>query len=720
MYIARNDGSKTQTIKEHSYNTAELAYKFSIDELKETVYNYALFHDIGKYQPTFQRRINGENVKINHAVCGALESKEIFDKSILSVIMQYCIAGHHSGLQDYGSITDSADQSTLQGNLKRCLEDYSFYKNEIFPIDVDKNKAISFLKKDCTTPIEVTEKLDFIIRYCFSCLTDADSIDSANFAKTEKVINKTSDFNRTLCDINDLLDSFTPITKLQKSRSLLQNIAFSKAKEAENIMLLNMPTGSGKTFCSLKIALETAINTNKKRIIYVIPYNSIIDQTSEVFEQKFKELNILRHQSSFSYEEDKDYNEDYREWAKYAIENWDGDFIITTAVQFFESIYKNKRGKLRKLHNMGDSIIIFDEAHLMPMQFLRPCLVAISNITKLLNSKALFLTATMPNFKKLIQKEFALNVEITDLIEEKSLFSDFNTCNYHFREFTSIEELLFSDDSPSKLIIVNKKKKAKEIYEKLSGECYHLSTYMTGKDRYTIISTIKNRLKQLDIDFPICGEIPDDRKITVVSTSLIEAGVDLDFHSVLRELTGLSSILQSGGRCNREGKRTKGNVTVFSIGEEKFSVEQSLSKLLMEKYEDINCPECIDEYYNLLLEYCKEDIISNAIYRKGQLPHHLNFKSYAEKFNLIDDEHYSIVVPQDEFSSDIMRKAMDSGKVNPRKLQKYTVSIAIWEFEELLKQGVLNDFSSGIFFLTNNDYYTSKTGIQFSGTDKFI
>ena len=151
-----------------------------------------------------------------------------------------------------------------------------------------------------------------------------------------------------------------------------------------------MPTGSGKTLCSVKFALERAVRKEKKRIIYVIPYNSIIDQTADVLESLFgKEAQILRHQSTFFYDGD-DYDEDYRQAAKCASENWDAPLIITTAVQFFESIYANKRGKLRKLHHMADSILVFDEAHLMPVEYLQPCLRAIAYITRYLNSEAVF------------------------------------------------------------------------------------------------------------------------------------------------------------------------------------------------------------------------------------------------------------------------------------------------------------------------------------------
>lgn len=197
------------------------------------------------------------------------------------------------------------------------------------------------------------------------------------------------------------MSAFMCRTRLQKARSALQAQAFQRASRDAEIYLMNMPTGSGKTLASVKIALERALAGKKKRIIYVIPYNSIIDQTVDVFEGLFGgELEILRHQSTFSYEDTEDQDEDYQKAAKLAVENWDAPFIVTTAVQFFESIYANKRGKLRKLHNMADSILVFDEAHLMPQSYLQPCLQSIAFITKYLNSEAIFFDGNHAGFRK--------------------------------------------------------------------------------------------------------------------------------------------------------------------------------------------------------------------------------------------------------------------------------------------------------------------------------
>lgn len=319
---------------------------------------------------------------------------------------------------------------------------------------------------------KVLDKIAFLTRYLFSCLVDADSEDTANFCRVgERPRELKGDFGVALDNVNQRLESFQVETELQKARALLQSQAFENAKTTAEIYLLNMPTGSGKTLASVKIALERVILQKKKRIIYVIPYNSIIDQTAEVFNELFQNnLEILRHQSTFDYENIDEIDEDYKEAAKIAIENWGNTkFIITTTVQFFESVYSNKRGKLRKIHNMADSILIFDEAHMMPEKYLQPCLQAVTYITKYLQSEAVFLTATMPDYLSLIRKYAVTDSKIVNLIEDKSLFKKFQKCNYNYLGEIGEDELLAKSSlCPSSLIIVNTRKAARKLYKKIS------------------------------------------------------------------------------------------------------------------------------------------------------------------------------------------------------------------------------------------------------------
>lgn len=721
---------EVQTVGEHSRNTADLCREFAVPVLKDVLYIMGLLHDVGKYQASFQRRIDGENVKVEHSGCGALAAKERYP-NIVGLLMEYCISGHHSGIPDGGNKNDTADMSTLCGRLKRGFEDFSEYQEELEIPPVKIEEVIGFMGQDCENRPEILiDKFAFLTRYCFSCLTDADSLDTAYFCDGERPRPLTADFEACLAKVNHKLSSFVSVTALQKARSLLQRQVYEKSHVDAEIYLMNMPTGSGKTLCSIKFALERAIRTGKKRIIYIIPYNSIIDQTVQVFEELFGEdAEILRHQSTFSYEEmeDRDGAEDYQKIARCATENWDvTSIIITTAVQFFESIYANKRGKLRKLHNTADSILIFDEAHLMPLDYLQPCLQAVTYITKYLNSEAVFLTATMPDFQKLIRRYALKNSKILNLVEDTSLFSEFQKCAYRYLGKQEEEDILKKSMScPSSLIIVNTKQAARKLFQKCGGKKYHLSTYMTAMDRKRVINEIRTELKKLEEEFPDYKNVPEDRRITIVSTSLIEAGVDIDAYAVFRELTGLDSVLQAGGRCNREGKRNQAEVYIFELNEEKSRVQDirsNLTKGILDKYSDISCPAGILEYYDRWLCMKQDEIRSHTISRDCPNISCIPFAEYARSFELIDSKTVSLIVPRDEPS----RKIVDSlkytgGGVNIcRKLQKYTCSVYQRELDELLRQHAADDFGTGIWCLTNADYYDENIGILFEAGDYFL
>lgn len=738
MYIAhiREGTGEIQTVKEHSEETARLCKEYSIPRLKDITYAIGMLHDVGKLQRSFQYRISGGNIRVEHSTCGALAAKELYPGPV-GLLMEYCIAGHHSGLPDGGYPGDTEDQSTLCGRLKRRFEDFSAYKEELELPKINVKEVTELLAADCDRSVEIlVDKFAFLTRYAFSCLVDADSADTARFCNGETPEPLTADFGVCLQKVNEKLASFVCTTSLQKTRSLLQRQVFDKADADGEIFLMNMPTGSGKTLCSVKFALERMNRKgDKKRIIYVIPYNSIIDQTVCVLEELFgRDAPILRHQSTFSYDEisdakgyEKDDAEAYRKAAKSATENWDvSSIIVTTAVQFFESIYGNKRGKQRKVHNMADSILIFDEAHLMPLEYLQPCLRAIAYITKYLNSEAVFLTATMPDFPKLLRQYALKSSRIVELIEDTSDFSKFRKCTYQVLGKQSSEAILEKAmNGPSSLIIVNKKASARRLYKACSGKKYHLSTYMTAYDRERKLREIIGELKQLEKDYPGYVGVPADRRITIISTSLIEAGVDLDLFAVFRELSGLDSILQAGGRCNREGRRSEAEVYVFEFDDEnktKQEIKSNITAGLLEKYEDISCPQSIREYYDRLLSVSKDCIEMHTITQKCSDFADIPFAEYAKEFELIDSRTVSLVIPRDEQSRSLIESLKYTGaRVGvSRKLQKYACAISPSELDELLRQHVVDDFGTGILCLTNEDYYNKETGIQFEARDYII
>lgn len=727
----REDGER-QTVKAHLTGVSEKAEKFSVDLLKPIAKKASLYHDIGKYALNFQKRLDNDKVKFSHAACGALEYKKFADKNdCFAPLMEYCIAGHHTGLMDGGTVADSSDSPTLSGTLKRENEytgesDYSAYATEIEFATLTQEERTPLYNEllSAKDPTELIERYAFFTKYVFSCLTDADFLDTEIFCNKNVERGMSGDFKMALDKLNRELSDMPSNTPLRQARSRIQQQAFDNSVNKSHISILDMPTGSGKTLCSLKLALESG----KKRIIYVIPYTSIIEQTANKFEKMFGDvLHVLQHHSNYSYDGNTEEEKKTAEKLKKTCENWDAPLIITTSVQFFQSIYHYKGSALRKLHNLRDSVIVFDEIHLIPTELLRPCLKAVGYITKYLNSEALFLSATMPDYSKLFDK-FLPDVNYNKLVTDRTNFKYFKKCEYKDMGRTTLETIAENASRcKNALIVVNTKKTAAELYYLVQGEKYHLSANMTPAHRSRVIEVVRKKLEN--------GE-----HITVVSTSLVEAGVDLDFNTVFRQLSGLDSILQAGGRCNREGKDDKGYVYVFDIDEtyrkgSDLAMRINKTKGLLEKYQDITSYDCIKEYYDGIFDFNQSRIAENSIAkyneqsnsfdRQGLMsPYSIPFRSYAMQFEYISADTISIVIddPNDQTCHELVETLRNGDMSVRRALQKYSVSVYMNVFKDLYSQGVLNDHGTGIFILENQSYYNNETGLntQAAMQDYFI
>lgn len=272
------------------------------------------------------------------------------------------------------------------------------------------------------------------------------------------------------------------------------------------------------------------------------------------------------------------------------------------------------------------------------------------------------------------------------------------------------------------MIIVNTKKSAKELYNMVQGQVYHLSTYMTAYDRRRVIAEIHEELAKLEVDFPGLEGVPAERRIMVFSTSLIEAGVDFDFSVVFRELAGVDNILQAGGRCNREGKRKNAVTYIFELDSrpETEDKRREITRGILEEYEDISVPEAVNAYYQRVFKVRERNLTRNSMYQYCDKIDTIPFRKYAEQFELIDNRTVSIVVERDEISRELIQTVRYTGKGNSRKLQNYTCSVQLREFEELFKSGVVEDLGTGIYCLTNMDYYDRNLGITFDETDYFL
>lgn len=720
-YAHKTDDGRKQTVKEHLDNVASLAEKFSAESLKSLAYAAGKAHDIGKYSQTFQDRLEGRNVKFEHSSCGAIEYNKIASdnkEKVVAAMLEYCIAGHHTGLPDGGSAADSAyDDVTLHSRLARSAQyvgdaDYSAYKSEV---ELSIPQADLLLKEMMSEKDknEIIERYAFFTRYLFSCLTDADFLDTEQFCSPDIDRETHSDFDLAEKALTHRFGQFKADTPLKEARGRLQEQAYQNSHSSGNISVLNMPTGSGKTLCSLKIALQKllAAGSNKKRIIYVIPYTSIIEQTAEQFEQIIgKHVDILQHHSNYCFDDNTNEPTTAAKLKK-AAENWDAPLVITTSVQFFQSLYHYKGSGLRKLHNIGDSVIIFDEIHLLPVNMLQPCLRGIGYITKYLNSEAIFLSATMPDYSNMFDR-YLPECSVNYLMTDKSDFNYFEKCRYINLGKTDYENVIEKSSAyTSSLIIVNTRKAAREVYREISGKKYHLSTYMTPFDRSETIASIRKDLES--------GE-----KITVVSTSLVEAGVDLDFEAVFRQLAGLDSILQSGGRCNREGRREIGDVYVFETDgtmSGDLQIRANITESLICEFDNIASTECIETYYNRLFDFYKERIEQNSIAKDCKGIENVPFRKYAEDFDFIKDDTVGVVIDNCKESAELVNKLKYGDHSVKRKLQRYTVALKRHtEFEKAYSIGIVDDFGTGVYILTNPSYYNKETGLDLDMTQDII
>ena len=392
-YIAHKDGDREQSVKEHLEGTAEKAGEYAEKFGKrEWGYCSGMLHDIGKYSEEFQRKIQeNTNEKVDHATAGAQVCKELGGYySILS----YCIAGHHAGLPDYGN---TAISSSLCGRLKKKICDYQTYKDEIQipelntePIVFDKDRNMDFA-------------LGTFIRMLYSCLVDADFLDTESFMKNGDTGRNSGESmeilrNRLKEHISKWLEN-TDTDTINGRRTEILNNCIKEGRQKEGIFRLTVPTGGGKTIASLAFALEHAVKNHKDRIIYVIPYTSIIEQNAQVFREMLGEDNVLENHCNVDYENSEEFKP-----MQLASENWDKPVVVTTNVQFFESLFANKSSKCRKIHNIANSVIILDEAQMLPMDYLKPCTAMLQELVDSYSASVVLCTATQPSLDSFFLK----------------------------------------------------------------------------------------------------------------------------------------------------------------------------------------------------------------------------------------------------------------------------------------------------------------------------
>lgn len=697
-----------QTVEDHLKGTAERCAAFAAqfgEEKRGEMLGYA--HDIGKCSNEFQKRLQG-GAKVDHATAGALECAKMGED-----LAACCIIGHHGGIPDFGNPrTDYAGVPTCVGRLKKGMAG-----------GIPKCHWNGMLPRPSKLPdFQDRFTLSVWTRMLYSCLVDADFLDTEAFM-TNNGINRGGydDLAVLMEKLNAYIAPWFPAkTELNRYRCEILNQCLNAASNLRGIYSLTVPTGGGKTVSSLAFALKHAVENGLKRIIYVIPYTSIIEQNAEVFREILGENNVVEHHSGICFDDGEETNS-HNLFQRLASENWDAPVIVTTAVQFFESFYSNRPSQCRKLHNMTNSVIIFDEAQMLPTRHLMPCVGAIANLAAQFRSTVILCTATQPVLADLIN-QFYSDQKILELCPEtEENYQKFRRVTYRDAGMLSNEALVEELQTQNQVLcIVNTRKAAQKIYEMLPEEGrFHLSTLMYPEHRKEILEIIRRRLKK---------GLP----CRVVSTSLIEAGVDVDFPTVYREITGLDSIAQAAGRCNREGKRSAGSsVVTFFKGESPVPILQKANIQAAHEALKGTCdpsnPKTMHRYFNAL-----RSIIGNQTDKSGSVKAMREglhgclfpFETVSKNFHLIDQESRTVYIPLGE--GDAACQALLNEKASRedyRRAGRFCVNIYEQHYKALESAGDIIPLTETSAVLTNLSLYDSQTGLSLqadTGKAEFI
>ena len=705
FYAHIAEDGRTQTVTEHLEGTADLCEKFAQSfGASEQGRMAGLAHDIGKCSAAFQNRLRG-GVIVDHATAGAWECMKRGAEWA-----SFCIAGHHGGLPDGGSRMDDSDSATLLGRLYRARD------KKIPPYDIPfALPAVSDPVGYGRSPLSDS----FFIRMLYSCLVDADYLDTERFMSGDLV---TRPIGEPMPALLHRLEKYTarwqnPGNDLNRRRCEILQECQRGADHDRGLFTLTVPTGGGKTVASVAFALRHAVRNQMDRVIYVIPYTSIIEQTAEVFRGIFGAENVLEHHSNAAYEVNESGDTLQYKLVR-ATENWDAPIVVTTAVQFFESLYSNKPSKCRKLHNIANSVIIFDEAQMLPTPHLRPCVAAIAKLVTDFRATAVLCTATQPVLNDLFQ-QYAPDRPIVELCPDaKELSTQLRRVRFTQIGRVNAEDLSQKLAALSQVLcIVNSRAAAQEVFRKLPEEGrFHLSTLMYPAHRRAVLSDIRRRLTA-------------GQPCRVVATSLIEAGVDVDFPAVFRELAGVDSILQAAGRCNREGKRCAEDsiVTVFegvSATPQLLQVNIGAAREALSGGADPADLDTVRRYFVSYRSLMQQSRLDKAniigLFETGSMP----FRTAAERFHLIDSATKTIYVPLAD--GVVLVQRLQNGERSRelfRQLGQYSVNVYDRHFNDLLAAGYLEIVDDDSAILTDASRYDLRTGLiacENDSTQKFL
>jgi CRISPR-associated helicase Cas3/CRISPR-associated endonuclease Cas3-HD len=668
----------------------------------------ALLHDYGKATKGFQARLHDQKTRVDHSTAGGQEAIRRYDRAF-SRLLAYVILSHHAGLANAGY-----DEGALDYRLAHPPKE---------PPDPAALEGLSLppqnaLRYPFPDKPSGAFSISFLIRMLYSALVDADSLNTESFCDPEKAALRQQ--GPPIAELRDRLDTHL-IEKFSACKTTSQTPKEAEilrlrgeilktcqnARLSPGIYTLTVPTGGGKTFASLALALNHAVQHGMRRVIYAIPFTSIIEQNAAQFAEALGAENVLEHHSNADFgDEEQDEERQQLSKKRLTAENWDAPVVVTTNVQFFESLFAATRSRCRKLHNIAGSVIVLDEAQMLDSDFLKPSLAALSELVRHYHCTVILCTATQP----------ALGAYLPEGMRSQEIMQDPMALYEAFRKVRPAREGVLSLESLAErlagerqvLCIVNTRGAASELYGLLPKEAgtFHLSARMTAAHRSAKIAEIRARL---DLGQPC----------RVVSTQLVEAGVDLDFPVVYRAEAGLDSIVQAAGRCNRNGRLAEdGELHVFSqqgqVLRGWFDRTARYAREVMDLFpEDPLQPRAIEKYFEMLYgmhagKLDEKKILESMDFGAGAKNLNFDFKRVAREYQLIEDNTFTVYIPHDEESREIagrLRKGYTNRR-DLRKLGRYGVQVYENELKELLRTRSVEPVTdSDAYLLTDPDLY---------------
>lgn len=764
-YYARKreaDG-QPQPLVDHLNGVADLAAEFCRPFGSEGWGRFCgLLHDLGKYSDEFQRRLNG-GPRVDHSLAGAVEAWPLLENNGfhgLETLIGQIISGHHTGLANAITDEDGASFKTRYGT-KGKIPPYSAWHGEkaLAGIQAPSVDSLRILQRGACEDVDDIDgegiaetefknafAASFWGRMVYSALVDADFLDTERFMSMER-----SSLRGHSPTLEELYAAFrasmakakekAPGSSINALRNEVYGAAIKKAGEKPGLFSLTVPTGGGKTFTSLGFALQHALAHGLRRVIYVIPFTSIIEQTAHVFREAFGEglqEAVLEHHSNVILEredraEPKNADDDANMAKRFslAIENWDAPIVVTTSVQFFESLFAAKSSKCRKLHNIPGSVIVLDECQSLPVEFLQPCQAALNELATAYGCSIVLCTATQPELGKTSWNHLGFEGVREIAPDPPRLFHVLNK-RVRIEHLGTLEMEGLAEDllgQKQALAIMDTKAQAADLTLRLKGagrHVYHLSTNMCPIHRRHVLGLAKDDLRA-------------GRDLMLVSTSLIEAGVDIDFPVVYRSLAGLDSVAQAAGRCNREGRLKQGVTYTFLLPGQFVGDRQRRREACQDVINQglgLLLPEATTAYFTKLYSMSNLDqkLILTTKEGKNRLltdPEEgfvIPYREWAKKFRFIDDEGRSVMVPAD-FLPFIdgkplkkYRQALDQlefgqpSRAMYRQLGQWSVAVREKVFVGMLKAGLVEPAGpqkSAVWYrLSPLAKYRALTGLQ--------